>query len=355
MITAKRFCQFSFLFFLLFLIFVPKTIQAQETISDSGLNLTTSPLPINLITSPGVTVSAQLKIKNGGTQTEKLAVGLMKFDAYGDDGMPRLMDRQGGDDFFDWVTFSEDTFEVLPNQWKTITATFSLPPSAAFGYYYAVTFSRADQSPSTPGQTAIAGATATLVLVEARVDNAQRDIEVIDFTSDRTSYEFLPVSFNLKLKNKGNVHVAPRGNIFIDKGSKHDLAILEINQLGGNVLPDSNRVFVTTWNDGFPLYVNQVEEDKVVLDKLGRAKKKLNWDFSQTDKFRWGKYTAKMLLVYDDGIRDVPIEAKLSFWLIPWRFIIALTLVISLTVIGLWSSLKKLFSKLFKRKKPDLS
>jgi pilus assembly protein TadC len=28
-----------------------------------------------------------------------------------------------------------------------------------------------------------------------------------------------------------------------------------------------------------------------------------------------------MLLIYDDGQRDVPLEAMVSFWVVPWRVI----------------------------------
>ncbi len=356
----KRFGQVVLFWVVLFLtgvVFLTMTkgiVWAQDGANDGGLHLTTSPLPINLITEPGATVSAELRIKNGGIKPEMLTVELMKFDAYGDEGMPRLMEREEGDDFFDWVTFSEDDFEVLPNEWKTITATFSIPESAAFGYYYAVTFSRAKEKESGLGQTAIAGATATLVLVEVRVANAKREVEVVEFTADRSSYEFLPVSFNIKLRNGGNVHVAPRGNIFIDKGLRRDVAILEINESKGNILPDSNRVFVTSWEDGFPVYVNQIENDRVVLDELGVAKKKLKWDLSQTGKLRWGKYSAKMLLVYDDGTRDIPIEGRLSFWVMPWRLIGVGGLVLSLSLIGFWSTLEKIVLKIFRKKKPIL-
>ena len=47
----------------------------------------------------------------------------------------------------------------------------------------------------------------------------------------------------------------------------------------------------------------------------------LKWDWGQASKLRWGKYTAKMLLIYDDGQRDVPIEGEVSFWVVPWRLI----------------------------------
>jgi hypothetical protein len=325
-------------------------VWAQDAATGEGLHLTTSPLPINLITEPGSTISAELKIKNGGLKTEKLVVGLMKFNAYGEDGQPRLIDRAPGDDFFDWVKFSENSFEILPNEWKTITATFSIPKSAAFGYYYAVTFSRAEEKTDGRGGTVIAGATATLVLIDVRVDNAKREVEVLEFKTDKSIYEFLPLSFKIKLKNSGNVHVAPRGNIFIDRGSERDIAILEINQTKGNLLPGSNRIFETIWNDGFPVYVNQVKDNKVVLDKLGMAQKKLHWDFSQTYKLRWGKYTAKMLLVYDNGVRDIPIEGTLSFWVMPWRLMAAAGFIIILTLVGLWSTIKNTFSKLSRKK-----
>jgi len=323
-------------------------VSAQTPAEDTGLSLVTSPLPINLITEPGATVSAQLKVKNGGTKTERLKVGLMKFAAYGEEGKPKLLDREKGDDFFDWVSFSENSFEVAPNEWKTITATFKVSKTAAFGYYYAITFSRAgEEKPTGPRQTAIVGATATLVLLEVRVPNAKREVEVLEFSTDHKFYEFLPVVFSVKLRNKGNVHVAPRGNIFIDRGKTHDVAILEINPDKGNILPSSNRIFETKWIDGFPLYVEKTKDGKTVLDEKGNIVKTLKWDFSQAHKLRWGHYTANMLLVYDDGKRDQTIEGQVSFWVVPWRLIGGGIVVVIFMLIGLQSTLKKLWHKIF--------
>jgi hypothetical protein len=126
-------------------------VQAQE----GDLRLTTSPLPINLITEPGKTIQTPLRIQNQGTRGETLKIDLMKFKAYGQEGAPLLLDREVGDTFLDWVRFSEDTFTVAPNEWKTITATFTVPENAAFGYYYALVFSRSDENVEVKaGQTA---------------------------------------------------------------------------------------------------------------------------------------------------------------------------------------------------------
>jgi hypothetical protein len=339
------------LFLLLMLVSAAKILAA-----DSGLNLVTSPLPINLVTTPGSTVSAQLKIKNGGTQSEDLQIGLMKFAAYGDEGKPVLMDRAKGDDYFDWVSFSENEFTLDPNEWKTITMNINVPKTAAFGYYYAVTFSRKNEDiTGGPRSTKVIGATATLVLLEVRVPNAVRNIEVLQFSTPQKIYEFLPVTFTIKLKNTGNVHVVPKGNIFIDHwGETKDTAILPVNDLNGNVLPDSNRIFETTWTDGFPVYQQEMNGDKVAMDKNGKEITQLTWDFSQVPKLRWGKYTANLLLVYDDGTKDVPIEGSLTFWVIPWRILGAGVVVVGLMLLGLYSILKTPIKKIIDRKKKSL-
>jgi hypothetical protein len=323
--------------------------------ADTSLNLVTSPLPINLVTTPGATVSAQLKIKNGGEQPEVLTIGVMKFSAYGDDGKPRLLDRGKDDDYFDWITFSENDFTLNPNEWKTITATINVPQTAAFGYYYAVTFSRKNEEvPGGPWSTKVIGATATLVLLEVRVPNAVRDIEVIDFSTPQQIYEFLPINFSIKLKNKGNVHVVPKGNIFITRfGEDKEAAILTVNELGGNILPDSNRIFESSWTDGFPVYKDKTDGNKVVLtDSKGKPYTQLKWDFSQVPKLRWGKYTANLLLVYDDGTRDVPIEGTLLFWVIPWRIIGGGLVVVLLILAGGYSIVRGTVGKIVGRKKP---
>lgn len=335
---------------LLFLsnIFLSPSVFAQTT-DEGTLNLVTSPIPISLITEPESTVSTSLRVKNAGTKTETLEVGLMKFEAFGEEGKPKLLDREKGDDFFDWVSFSENSFEVAPNEWKTITATFTVPKTAAFGYYYAVTFSRAQEEKATdPRQTTIVGATATLVLLEVRVPHAKREVEVLEFSADKMFYEFLPVTFTVKLKNKGNVHVTSRGNIFISKGSKQDLAIVEVNPEKGNLLPNSNRIFTAKWTDGFPAYTPKIEDKKEVHDSKGNVVYGLKWDFSQTHKLRWGRYTANMLLVYDDGNRDQAIEGKLSFWVIPWRIFGGGLVVALLTFIGLYATVKNLWRKFLK-------
>jgi hypothetical protein len=314
----------------------------------SGINLVTSPLPVNLVTTPGSTMTTELRIKNGGTQTERLKVNLMKFGAYGEEGKPTLSDREAGDDYFDWVSFSPSSFDAAPGEWKTVKMTVKLPASAAFGYYYAPVFSRASVDRPADGKTnALVGSTAILVLVEAKVPNARRELRLSNFTADRGFYEFLPADFTVKLHNAGNIHLVPRGDIFISQGG-HTIATIPVNPGSGNILPQTNRIFTTAWADGFPLFTDKTVNGKAV-QKDGKTVRDLKWDIGQVTKLRFGRYTATLALAYDNGTRDVPLEATLTFWVIPWRIIGVALLVIVFMAIGLYATFGKVFRRTLKR------
>jgi hypothetical protein len=300
-------------------------VHAQEA---GAFNIVTSPLPISISGKPGSTLSADIRIKNGGSTTEKLKVTLMKFSAYGDEGKPAIADREPGDDYFDWVTFSPSLFDAEPNEWKTIKMTIKLPQTAAFGYYYAAAFSRANEVKPNGKQNVLLGSTAVLVLVDAKVPNAKRSAEILSFTTNKKAYEFLPVSFGIKVRNNGNVHLVPTGNIIISRGNK-EVARLSVNSASGNVLPTSNRIFNVDWGDGFPNYAARTVAGKTVLDKNGKTQTQLQWDINKISHLRFGRYTAHLIMVYDDGTKDVPLEATISFWVIPWR-LLALLLIILL-------------------------
>jgi len=314
---------------------------------DGGFNLITSPLPINLTGKPGQTLKADIKVKNGSNHPEKLKVTLMKFSASGEEGKPAIADRGKNDDYFDWVTFSPQTFDAPTNEWITVVMTIKLPPSAAFGYYYAAAFSRASDTTAQKANTLL-GSTAVLALVNAEVQGAKREATIKSFTLSKKTYEFLPANFTIKVRNTGNIHLVPAGNIFISKGGK-TVATLKVNSAGGNVLPQTNRIFTSEWEDGFPSYVKKEIGGQVVLDENDKSVSTLKWDFTKISKLRFGHYTAHLFLAYDNGQRDVPMEATLSFWVVPWRILGGLLMLLILTVLGLWSIGRPIIRKIRRR------
>jgi hypothetical protein len=331
--------------------FFSTAAQASNHVATAGpLSIITSPLPISLSTDPGKPVTADLRVKNNGSTTERLKIDLMKFSAFGEDGKPRLEDPEPTDDYFKWVSFPSPVFTAEPGVWKTVRMTINPPKTAALGYYYAAVFSRADSDRPEERQTALKGGTATLVLLDVRSPNAKRALDVLEFSSSRRVYEFLPASFTVKLRNPGNIHLRPIGTIFITRG-KREVDQITVNSELGNILPGSNRIFESKWHNGFPVYTEKTADNKVVLDDKGKQVHELKWDFTQVPKLRFGRYHAHLAMAYDDGKRDVPLEADVSFWVIPWRLVIASFFIAVFVLIGLYSTGRKTWAKVFRRKR----
>ncbi len=331
---------FSLFFFLL-----PTFALAQTSPEDSGLRLVTSPLPISLSASPGNPITTDLKIKNDGVKSERLRIDMMKFRAYEESGKPALEEVTPEDTFIQWVSLSEKEFEVAPGEWKTIQATITPPNDAAFGYYYAFVFTRAAQAEAVPGQAAIHGGSAVLVLLDVAVPGAKRLVELDVFKTSKKIYEFLPVNFEVKLHNTGNVHAAPRGNIFIKNSAGKEVALLEVNFEKGNILPSSKRIFEAQFSEGFPLHENRVIDNALVRDEEGNIITDLKWNFQDLNDFRMGKYTAHLVMAYDDGQRDVPIEGEISFWVMPWRILAGVLVIALMVFFGFFSIIRALVRK----------
>ena len=344
---VKRFFNLVVATFLMATFILPTRALAQ---SADGINLQISPLPIELTTKPGTSASADLRVRNGGSKAEKLQIRLLKV-SQDNEGSVHLSTPGANDEFVNWVTFSKAVFDAPAGQWQTIHMTVNVPKSAAYGYYFAVEYLRASEEAPQAGKAVAKGAVATFVLLNADAPGAKREAQLDSFRSDKKSYEFLPVDFTVKLRSTGNVHVAPHGNIFITKGGKQ-VGAIAVNADEGKVLPGSSRFFASSWQDGFPAYASKTDSnDKLVVDKNGKATKKLRWDLNRANRLRFGHYTAHLVMVYDNGERDVPMEATLSFWVVPWRILIGLLLVGIFVAIGLWSTFQKSAGFIKRRRK----
>ncbi len=289
-------------------------------------------------------------MQNLGADTEHFKITLLKVSA-DDAGNVRLIDPGPGDDWVKWVSFSKTHFDAPSHEWQTIKMTVRVPKDAAFGYYFAVAYSRENETID-PRKPSLLGKVATLVLMDVYAPGAKKAADIGSFTLAHRVYEYLPADFEVKIQNIGNLTLIPHGDIFITrKGGTRDLASLEINKASGRVLPNSARIFAAEWADGFPHYAVKMKGGTPVTDKKGNLAKRLVWDFSQITKLRVGPYTASLLITYDDGTRDVPLESALTFWVIPWRLLLALVAIIAVVSFGFYSSFKNVGRRLRRKKR----
>jgi hypothetical protein len=307
----------------------------------TGFAAAISPLPILLNAKPGTAVTSDIRVNNPSAHNEKFKVVIKTFSQDGPDGDVSLHDPTPADTFINWISFDRPEFDAPPGLWQTVKMTVNVPKSASFGYYFAVEFTSAQATAKTDNGASVQGAVASFVLLNAQAPGEKRQMKVTQFSADHRFYEFLPANFKIRLHNTGNIYAGASGNIFIMRGSKQ-VAVLNVNDNHGLVLPNSNRIFNVSWENGFPVYKKVLDAGgRAVNDKSGLPKKTLSWNISQVSKLRFGHYTAKLALVYNDGQRDIPISGELSFWVIPWRLIIGLVVVLAFMAIGFWSTFRK--------------
>lgn len=314
------------------------------------INLTISPATLQINTAPGKPVTATVKVLNNNPTPESLEIALGGFRADANGDRPVLLDFTESDPERNWLTVDPSVIEIEPFSWKTVDVTLSPDSNAAFSYYYALMFKRTtklEEGTLNP----VNAIPAILVLSTIDSPNTVRAAELVDFTTKSKLYEFLSAEFKVTIKNTGNVHVAPIGNVFISKGDKKNIAILDVNKSRGYILPESSRNFEVKWEDGFPAFRPVVNEaGETVQNKDGSTKYKLEWNPNFSTAFRIGKYTASLVMVYDDGKRDIPLEKNIEFWVIPWKLIIIIAIALLLLMTGILMPIYTIGKKAFKKK-----
>lgn len=300
-----------------------------------GFSVQVSPSPLVGTVIPGQMSTFDLKIRNTSAQPQTLKMGLRAFSI---DSLSGKVDLKNSppDAVKDFVSFSNPTFNVAAGEIFNQHIKVNTPASAGFTYSFAVIIAQQNPPKSQAGQSAIQGSVAVFTLLSVDRPGAISRLQLDRVTVGRHVYEYLPATFTVKLRNSGNTLVQPKGNIYIQRhvGDTKPLAVLDLNSSSGYILPNSARSISSEWQTGFPHY-------KTVTNSVGASEKKLSYEGGDFSKLRFGKYVAKVVAVYSDGGRDVPLEADISFWVIPWRLLLICLVIVTVCVVGLVTILRK--------------
>lgn len=312
--------------FVILVMFVPGKAGA----AGNDFNIQVSPSPLVVTLQPGKQQTATLTVRNATNHTETLYPKVVGFkvdkttkNVALEDTPPAGMDQ--------WVTFTSSVLNIAPGGTQTLDIVYHTPSNVGFSYYHAVTLSRkADAAPA--DGVHLQGAVAVFCLVNIDRPDAKRALTIESFKAGRSNYQYLPATFDIDIKNTGNVIAQPSGTLFIQRSfdSAKPVATLPINPGSNYILPDTTRSFETTWSSGFPLYVTNKDGER-----------HLSWDWKRVSDLRFGRYVAKVVLVYNDGQRDVPLIASYSFWVIPWTLLLVILIVGVVLIMGLlgWGKL----------------
>ena len=273
-----------------------------------GLQIT--PGPILLEIESGESDTFDIAVKNVLPSPVNVIVEYNDFESDGASGNPKLLI---GADADKEVAFSiknyikgPESFSLEVGESRTLTYTLAIPEDAAPGSRHGVVrFLANAESDGAEEGVNLSASLGTIVLVDTPGNAVElltfKDMFVRDGDGNTGSvFSTPPEHLVIKLSNEGNTFVRPYGNV-------------TIKNWGGDVV--SSYEF------------NQAQQDRPGL--LPQSEREFSRVLEGVDGY--GKYTIEASISYGDGDNIIP--ATISFWVIPWKIIAAVLVVLTVLIV----------------------
>lgn len=283
-----------------------------------------SPL-LEIEAEPGEIQNGIVKLFNETDEDLLLISSIEPFSAGDETGQPIFLVPEIKDEYLNWFEIELDSILLRPKQVVIVPFSIDVPANAVpGGYYSAIFWQEVIDAPEGISPIGVSGKVGTLIFLKVKGDILEKG-EVVEFSAfGQKKYFFeLPISFITRFENSGNIHLKPTGQIKI-KGMFGQEEIIEINSGLRNVMPNSIRRFDVFWGESLG------------GNFLGNFWQGLKQDFSH---FAFGRYKATLSLTY--GFENpIEVSQEISFWLISYRMIIALVVIIFVLLILLKTNKK---------------
>jgi hypothetical protein len=207
--------------------------------------LTVIPPKFELFGNPGEILTEQVRLRNESDLPITYNVIIEDFSTSGEEGEVNLEGDTPDPNFSlaSWITATDTVFLMDAKAERTFSFNVTIPKDAEPGGHYAsLLFSTSGDA--VPGAASVQSRVGTLVLLRVSGNvNETAQIETFEVPSYLQSG---PVTFSLRIKNEGNVHIRPKGTIILTNllGQKAG----EIPLQGANVLPSAIRKMDTEWD-----------------------------------------------------------------------------------------------------------
>jgi len=238
------------------------------------------------------------------------------FTAYGEDGTPKIILDETEPNPYSlkgWVSYFPD-LTLKSKEIKNLPVTITVPEDAAPGGYYGVVRFTATPPELKGTGVSLSASLGALILLRVNGD-VKESLSIESFTASQagksgTLFESAPIQFIERLKNSGNIHEQPTGQIIINDMFNKKVAVLNVNLSLNNILPQSIRKF------------DQPLDSTVIGNKM-----------------LFGKYTANLSIKY--GAKGEVLTKSIEFWVIPYRLIGTIIVGIIVIFTGLYLVMKR--------------
>jgi phage pi2 protein 07 len=270
--------------------------------AQNQLSLSVSPTIFDMTANPGQTWQSTVRVINTNPYDLTIYVEVADFIPKEESGVPQFIPLEEVSEtepsLARWI--KTEASVTIPAE-KTIELPFSitLPNNAPPGGHFAALMisTKAPEQEGVTPNVQTAQVITSLIFLRVSGDITERSA----VRSFRTTDYFLSkpeATFDLRIENKGNVHLQPQGEIAIYNMWGQERGVIPVNQqtLFGNVLPNSVRKYSFTWTG----------------------------EWSPTDI---GRYTAVATLGYGVDEKQF-MHADTAFWIIPWKFLLLIIVVV---------------------------
>lgn len=253
-----------------------------------------SPPSFELTAAPGKVITNVIKVTNPSDKAIAVSTSSKDFVASGEEGSAAISEEDSSFSLAKWITVEPTTATILPKATANFTYTISVPKDAEPGGHFGTVLFRMGGEEKVSGSgAALASEIGSIILLNL-TGKTKEEAKLISFEPLMKVKEYGPVSLEYRIQNKGNVHVKPVGEITIK--DMLGRLVYEENVDPKNVLPASIRKNDFVWNK----------------------------------KWLFGKFRAKINLTY--GSDKKVMTGETQFWVMPYKVIVAATVVLVLVI-----------------------
>lgn len=311
------------LLFILALTMLPAGVQSQQQQEESE-GIIVSPPTLSQNAEAGVNISETFLVINQRGRTEDFTVYSKEVEVAPDGSFFVPEGLAEGTSRFElegWLDFSPRQFTLEDGGTQEVVVTMNLPEQLPTnGYYLELAFAvGVPNGASTVGT--VPEVAIPLLVNHISAEDPIRQLNVFGFVHENIYphiiYEYLPVNFFTTLENTGNMHIAPVGSIFIDRdpGFFDPVGTIEFNTARQTVFAGATRNFQNVWNNSLLVYQNN----------------QLEVNFGEP--LQIGRYFAQLNIAWDAERGKDIATAVVEFWVIPWKLILGIILVLIIQLV----------------------
>lgn len=294
---------------------------ATPLFAQSSLSIGVSPTFKVLKVQPGETYTDEIVFWNLSENTDTYDIYIRAFKQIENQpGTAVILTEEEEKDLLysasKWITVDKEKLVLEPNKNTKLRYTINVPLDITNGEYNAQIFLISENESEEQGTVTFTNLAAGTPILLQVGDEFVENAELLQFFSDQKTYEKVNVDFITQIKNLGDTHITPAGEIVVENIFRQEVARIPFNRNKQSLLRDNLGNYTDNWSQQGYL----TPEKKIAI----------------------GPMKAKLIVTYrsfQPGFATLTSEA--SFWIIPWKIIIGILLAL-LTGIIIYVSKKKI-------------